>query len=647
MIKKSVKILVGYHKPSVLVKSDILIPMHLGRALSTEASKDGKMSQDDYQWMLDNMIGDDTGDNISHLNREFCELTAIYWAWKNYDKLGNPDYIGFMHYRRFWGTNLKEDTTIKTIYQIQEDIVNSVEQIRQQLETVELILPYPHDIRDLKFDNIIKQYNGYSYHYKNGLNLLKDILYQKNKILYDCFDEYFNDYSAYFSNMFIMSKNDFIKYCQTIFDILFTIRKQLKFTNSNIMEKRAIAYLGEYLTGLYLFYLSNITKHKKCHRYMVQNTNISVELKPAFNKNNVAVFCSTDNNYLPYCAVLLKSIISNGKNTNNYDIVILEEQLSDESKYKIQTLAQHYTNVSIRFYNISHLIANKKLHLSAHFTIAAYYRLFVSSIFKNYNKIVYLDIDTICLTDIEKLFRIDLQEYLLAACQDYGVIAKLKGKKGEPIEYFQKNVGCKNPFTEYLQSGVVLFNITELIKQNTEESLINTAINNKFNYIDQDVLNKVCHGKVLFLDSSWNVQVESGTKKGIMSLLPIKLYHKWLEDRKNPKIIHYASYCKPWNVPSSDLADIWWRYARQTPFYEEILYKNLKSNYIQDIKQQISKTLNASFVKDIANYSKNRFNYYRCRLLANVTFGKMRKHYKNKKKELKAKIKAVRRFLKS
>ena len=105
--ENNVKILVGYHKPAYLLKTDVLVPIHLGRALATDASKDGKMSQEDYQWMLDNMIGDDTGDNISHLNREFCELTAIYWAWKNYDKLGNPDYIGFMHYRRhFFATIL-------------------------------------------------------------------------------------------------------------------------------------------------------------------------------------------------------------------------------------------------------------------------------------------------------------------------------------------------------------------------------------------------------------------------------------------------------------------------------------------------------------------------------------------------------------
>ena len=101
----NIKILVGYHKPAKLYKSDIYVPIHLGRALATEASKDGKMSQEDYQWMLDNMIGDDTGDNISELNRYFCELTAIYWAWKNYDKLGNPDYIGLCHYRRLFAEN--------------------------------------------------------------------------------------------------------------------------------------------------------------------------------------------------------------------------------------------------------------------------------------------------------------------------------------------------------------------------------------------------------------------------------------------------------------------------------------------------------------------------------------------------------------
>ncbi|WP_298497297.1 DUF4422 domain-containing protein, partial [uncultured Helicobacter sp.] len=96
----NVKILVSYHKPSVLFKDEVLTPIHLGRALSKEAHKDGKVSDEEYEWLCENMIGDDTGENISHLNRYFNEMTGIYWAWKNYDKLGNPEYIGLCHYRR-------------------------------------------------------------------------------------------------------------------------------------------------------------------------------------------------------------------------------------------------------------------------------------------------------------------------------------------------------------------------------------------------------------------------------------------------------------------------------------------------------------------------------------------------------------------
>lgn len=122
--KPTVKILVGYHRPAVLLKDEVLTPIHLGRALATEASKDGSMSKEDYQWMLDNMIGDDTGENISEENRKYCELTALYWAWKNYDKLGNPDYIGFMHYRRHLSFNLNKHFNDDKYGFVQEKEIN-------------------------------------------------------------------------------------------------------------------------------------------------------------------------------------------------------------------------------------------------------------------------------------------------------------------------------------------------------------------------------------------------------------------------------------------------------------------------------------------------------------------------------------------
>lgn len=89
----NVKLLICYHKPATLFKDEIFTPIHVGRA---NARKRFQPEDKNFQWMLKNMIGDDTGDNISDRNGSYNEMTSLYWAWKNYDKLGDPDYIGLM-----------------------------------------------------------------------------------------------------------------------------------------------------------------------------------------------------------------------------------------------------------------------------------------------------------------------------------------------------------------------------------------------------------------------------------------------------------------------------------------------------------------------------------------------------------------------
>lgn len=79
-----IKIYIPYHREfPIKLKSDIFIPIQVWRELS--------------ELKLD-MIWDNSWDNISNLNKEFCELTAMYWVWKNQEK---TDYIWFYHYRRF------------------------------------------------------------------------------------------------------------------------------------------------------------------------------------------------------------------------------------------------------------------------------------------------------------------------------------------------------------------------------------------------------------------------------------------------------------------------------------------------------------------------------------------------------------------
>ena len=80
----TLKIFVATNKPCEVPHDGVHVPVQVGRSVS------------DYS--LD-MIGDDTGDNISDKNRTYCEMTAQYWAWKN---VKDVDYIGFCHYRRFF-----------------------------------------------------------------------------------------------------------------------------------------------------------------------------------------------------------------------------------------------------------------------------------------------------------------------------------------------------------------------------------------------------------------------------------------------------------------------------------------------------------------------------------------------------------------
>ena len=101
-----------------------------------------------------------------------------------------------------------------------------------------------------------------------------------------------------------------------------------------------------------------------------------------------------------------------------------------------------------------------------------------------------------------------------------------------------------------------------------------------------------------------------------------KLYIKYKQDRKSPKIIHWAGEkSKPWLNPSEDLADIWWSFARKTPFYEEILQRSINQG-----------------VNGVSNYKKYKIKYICYKILSKITFGKTHKKYKQKQNDMKARM---------
>ena len=211
----NIKLFTITHKSFTPPPDSMYIPLHVGRA------KAGDLG----------FLGDDTGDSISHLNPYFCELTGMYWLWKNYHE---ADYIGICHYRRYL---LNEDGTIFNHGQL-ENLLQSHDIITTKL----LTLPGSY------YDGF-----GTNHHTKDLINT-GDVLKAKYPEYWDTFQELVHGPHTYFGNIFITSKENYDRYCEWLFDILFEVQKRTDFTGYNDYHKRLFGFLSEFLQTVWIRY---------------------------------------------------------------------------------------------------------------------------------------------------------------------------------------------------------------------------------------------------------------------------------------------------------------------------------------------------------------------------------------------------------
>lgn len=335
----------------------------------------------------------------------------------------------------------------------------------------------------------------------------------------------------------------------------------------------------------------------------------SAAIFPAFKTNNIALCLGADTRYVPYLAVTLRSIIENADPSNNYDICILHENILPSLQRRI--LGMRQGNVSVRFVCIDGYINRSRdeiFYTCSHFTGAVYYRFYIPEIFEAYEKVLYLDCDVAVNRDVADLYNTALGEnYLVGAVRDCEIIRWTNKDKDWGLSYFTGFLKIKNIF-DYFQSGVILFNVEQCKKENVVEKLVSTLERIKEpNFPDQDILNIVCEGRVLFLDLRWNVEYHIPIwSPDWMQTMPAGILNDYMVSRKEPWIVHFAGGKKPWSEPSLEMSDYFWKYAGQTPFYEEILYENIKEATIKDnaLKHQID-ALQEVVVKQVRDGTDN------------------------------------------
>ena len=241
MMSERIKILVCCHKPDVYHADSVYMPIHVGKHHSKYALE---------------MQGDDTGENISEKNESYCELTGIYWAWKN---LKDIDYIGLCHYRRYF--NFHESAGLY----VGHTIIKT-----DELKAVNLEIPV--------LDKIFKKHRviltepsffKYSIFIQYSMSHISDDYRTLTAVIKELYPDYSMDWEILsrasnkicFYNMFIMKKEDFDSYCKWLFDILFEVEKRIDISCYNNIQKRVFGYLGERLLQLYVSHNKMNTKY--------------------------------------------------------------------------------------------------------------------------------------------------------------------------------------------------------------------------------------------------------------------------------------------------------------------------------------------------------------------------------------------------
>lgn len=261
----------------------------------------------------------------------------------------------------------------------------------------------------------------------------------------------------------------------------------------------------------------------------------------------VPVFFSCDDNYLPFLSVALRSMIDNLAPSTVCRVHILNDGLREDGKARL--LAMQTDRVTLEFVDVRPLIAPilEKLRLRDYYTPSIYYRLFIPTLFPQYRKAIYLDADIAINGDITALYRVPLGERLVAAVPD-AIIAS-----HEDFRLYAEG-GLGIPYRDYFNSGVLVMNLDQFRLQGIRERFTYLLETYHFDTVcpDQDYLNALCFGQVLYLETGWNKMSIDKNYPGM------------------PFLIHYNMFFKPWQYDDIAYGEIFWEYAKKTAYWEDL-----------------------------------------------------------------------------
>lgn len=630
----NIKIFVTYKNRHKVIETDIIKPIQTGRAIADE--------------VFENMLGDDTGDNISKENPYYNELSAQYWVWKNYEKIGNPDYIGFMHYRRHFlfdeiSSENREpwlpNSNFYCFNRIDNEYLKYLDtnKIIHTIEGYDCILPFAYDMKNHPSKSILNDYKNFLLEQKiQHLYLMFDIVKEKFPDYKEAIDIFLEKNFKYICNMFIMRKELFYKYNEFLFPVLKEVKNRVDDLHYSTQESRYLGYLGEILLNIFIIKNSKQIRIKEVNTSFIQNTSDNDIVYPYFNANSYCIAMSSSNEYVPYLSVCLQSIKEHASDDKNYDLIVFSKEITERNKQQLKVQIEQ-SNIKLRFVNPSYLFENKNLYIACkYFKEECYYRIAAPIVIKGYDKILFTDIDLVYNKDAAEIF--NCTENMiepLAAVKDPIMAAYVNSNINNTRVYIENTLNIGKSYL-YVNTGVLVFNTKQYIEQDLFEKILNICLEKQFLFQEQDAINSILGEKIFHLPLKCNYTPMNSmwANDNVEYYMPLNILNEYKNAEKNAIIVHYAGgITKPWEHPEEKQSFLWWEYARRTPYYEEILYHQMRSQ-----------TIDTSCISDAINWNKLCLQYIKYKFLGKILFGKTRQRYKQKRYIYKERINNAKKY---
>lgn len=567
MISQRIFVGICYHKPAPIVSTRYLVPIHVGKNQSTIE--------------MGEMLGDDTGKNISLKNKNWCELTALYWMKHNV----KAEYYGLMHYRRVLNFNSK-NTRGSTFFEIDAYEKKRFGWTDKDVELAvkgQDIITSPsgntHPPEAMHVSQTVEDSYSHTHHH-DDLLLVESLVRERYPEIYPYFIQVITSRQLFYGNIVIMRATFFEAYTDFIFDILERAEVLKDISDYDSYQSRIWGFLAERLTNVFVAYAKgelnaktvsleiakgvippyfNWEKSDRPSRLQILGNKEEMSSDLSLRSTPIDIVLCIDEGFVPHAAVTILSTLDATTKPERVRFTIFSgEEISSENRRKLLQLVTKF-GAAIIFQNVDErrlrwLPANRQ-----HISIATYYRLIIADLLPdNVERVIYLDADTVVIEDIQNLWEENLAGLPIGACGDEGGLTQSRR--------------LRLPLThKYFNAGVLIFDVEALRASNlvSRTQDIYRRYGQLITLQDQDILN------ILFCDTTCRLPLRWNVSQRLLlgnDLEPSYTHEEALDAAISPAIIHFSDRVKPWSMKSyNPYATIYWKFRNATPWAESRL----------------------------------------------------------------------------